>query len=59
MILPDAFVGVLDVKANISSDGIHPNALGYRRLAQNVLEQGFSMLNVVPVGPAPVANHRQ
>jgi acyl-CoA thioesterase-1 len=46
--LPDAFVGVLDHKANLSSDGIHPNANGYKRLCENIMEQAFSMLRVIP-----------
>ena len=59
VVLPDVFVGVLDDKANMSSDGIHPNANGYRQLARNILEQGFAMLKAIPAGPARAANQRQ
>ena len=59
VVLPDVFVGVLDDKANMSSDGIHPNANGYRQLARNILEQGFAMLKAIPAGPARTANQRQ
>ena len=46
--LPDVFVGILDNKANLSSDGIHPNAKGYKRLCENIMEQAFSVLGVAP-----------
>lgn len=42
--LPDAFVGVLNKKENLSSDGMHPNAKGYAQLAQNVFEQTKHLL---------------
>ncbi len=59
MVLPHAFVGVLDTKANMSSDGIHPNASGYRQLARNILDQGFGMLKAIPAGPSTATTQRQ
>jgi len=57
--LPDAFVGVLDNKANLSSDGLHPNARGYKKLCENIMEQAFSVLRVVPsIGRGNSVNDR-
>ncbi len=46
VVLPNAFDGVF-VKEHISLDGIHPNIIGYKRLANNVYEQGFGLCNVL------------
>lgn len=46
--LPNAFVGILDNKLHISSDGIHPNALGYEMLANKIMDQLFGLLRVLP-----------
>jgi len=46
--LPNAFVGILDNKLHISSDGIHPNALGYELLANKIMDQLFGLLRVLP-----------
>jgi acyl-CoA thioesterase-1 len=45
--LPDAFVGVLDDAKMISKDGMHPNAAGYKKLAQNVHDKAFGTLQVL------------
>lgn len=46
--LPKAFVGVLDQKSMVSSDGMHPNAAGYRKLAENIRDDAFGVLKAVP-----------
>jgi acyl-CoA thioesterase-1 len=45
--VPDAFVGVLDDAKMISKDGMHPNAAGYKKLAQNVHDKAFGALEVL------------
>ncbi len=47
LLLPDAFKGVLGVNEFTSSDGLHPNALGYKRIAANIADQAFGDLRVI------------
>jgi acyl-CoA thioesterase I len=50
--VPSAMDDIIGVQDMTSSDGIHPNAKGYRRLAKNLYEAAFSdamdILRVVP-----------
>lgn len=42
LFVPEAMEGVLGVPEMTSSDGMHPNAEGYRKLAQNLHNGAFA-----------------
>ncbi len=45
--IPRAFAGVLDEKSMLSDDNMHPNAAGYKKLAENVHDEVFGVLQVL------------
>ncbi len=45
--LPQAFAGVLDEKSMLSGDNMHPNADGYKKLAEHVHDEIFGVLQAL------------
>ncbi len=45
--IPKAFAGVLNEKGMLSDDNMHPNAAGYKKIAENVYDEVFGILQVL------------
>jgi lysophospholipase L1-like esterase len=46
--LPEAFVGILDEAHMLSEDKLHPNAAGYKKLANKIHDEALGALQVLP-----------